>query len=122
MSAQSNHLTSNLRLHDTPEARALALAYGHSTARYHRDVWRASGCGCTYDLSRLALRRILRAAVPPLARPQPVQSILAQCGDAWDLDPDYIDALHATLTYGKNAAANLDGGDCWYAPTLPFGA
>lgn len=51
-----------------------------------------------------------------------VQSIVAQCGDVFELNDTYLDACPQRLTYGPNAAANLDGGDCWYQPNLPFGA
>lgn len=51
-----------------------------------------------------------------------IESLLDQCGADWELDPDYLDALPARLTYLPAAYAELDGGACWYAPILPFGA
>lgn len=44
---------------------------------------------------------------------------------AWvfmEMDEAYLDALPKRLVYGEFAAANMDGGDCWYEPILPCGA
>lgn len=43
---------------------------------------------------------------------------------AWEDEfaDEYTDALQWKLVYGKDAAANMDGGDCSYQPVMPCGA